>query len=312
MVLDYMFKKYDVIVFPKNFFNNDYKKDNFLPFYFKSKGHRVFYFNINLSNSYEVINKNDLFKIVNVSHGNTSLIAYQLDNIIKENSIKECIIYVENPRWKPFIEYLKEKYNFKVIFNCCENFKNCKLDVLSFDPNISNLCDEIITSNFKFYENEVKNDKRITFVKQYDIPNYIENIITDLYSLVSIVIVTYNNLKYTKQCINSIIEKTAYPNYELIIIDNDSKDETPLYLKELDAKYSNISVLLNRKNYGFAKANNIGINHANGDYIILLNNDTIVTRGWIGGLVKHLERNKTLGIIGPVTNNCGNEAKIDI
>lgn len=298
-----MINKYDIIVFPKNFFNNDYQRDNFLPSYFKEKGHRIFYFNINPANSFKVRNLTKYFKMIDISYGSSNIIAAQCDKIVIENSIKECIIYVENPRWQPFIAYLKEKYNCKVVFNCLENSK---------DNSLLNLSDVVITSNFELYEQTFKEDNRITAIEQSLIPNYIESAVKSLYKLVSIIIITYNNLKYTKQCIDSIIEKTAYPNYEIIIVDNNSQDETPMYLTKLEKEYSNVSTFLNNKNYGFAKANNIGIKHAKGDYIILLNNDTIVTRGWIGGLIKHLERINSLGIVGPVTNNCGNEAKIDI
>src|SRR5690606_2371026 len=55
-----------------------------------------------------------------------------------------------------------------------------------------------------------------------------------------------------------------------------------------------------------------GLKVASGEYLVLLNNDTFVTPGWVSTLVKHLQRDSTIGIIGPVTNNIGNEAKIDI
>jgi hypothetical protein len=105
---------------------------------------------------------------------------------------------------------------------------------------------------------------------------------------VSIILLTYNQLDYTKECFNSIIEKTAYPNYEIIIVDNKSQDDTPNYLRTIQSEYKNVKVILNEENYGFAKGNNIGINACDGDYIILLNNDTVVTRGWITGLIKHI------------------------
>lgn len=130
--------------------------------------------------------------------------------------------------------------------------------------------------------------------------------------MVSIIIVTFNNLNYTKECIQSILEKTAYPNYEIIIVDNKSRDNTPNYLKELEKQYSNVTIVLNEQNYGFAKGNNIGIKKAKGDYIILLNNDTVVTRGWVNGFIKHLERDNRLGLVGPVTNYAGSEAMINV
>ncbi len=85
-----------------------------------------------------------------------------------------------------------------------------------------------------------------------------------------------------------------------------------MYLKELEKQYSNVTIVLNEQNYGFAKGNNIGIKKAKGDYIILLNNDTVVTRGWITGFIKHLEKDERLGMIGPVTNHARNEARINV
>jgi len=129
---------------------------------------------------------------------------------------------------------------------------------------------------------------------------------------VSIVLLTYNQLEYTKECIDSIIYKTAYPNYELIIVDNASSDNTPEYLKQIETKNHNIKVFLNDKNLGFAAGNNVGISQSNGDYILLLNNDTVVTRGWLTNLIKHFDYDKKLGIIGPVTNSISNESKINV
>ena len=139
----------------------------------------------------------------------------------------------------------------------------------------------------------------------------LEQELKEVYPLVSIILVTYNNLHYTKQCMESLINKTAYPNYEVIIVDNDSKDETPLYLKRLEQEQEVVKVILNDTNAGFAGGNNIGIRASQGEYIILLNNDTLVTRGWITSLIKHLDKDK-IGMVGPVTNSIGNESQINI
>lgn len=130
---------------------------------------------------------------------------------------------------------------------------------------------------------------------------------------ISIVVLTYNNLKCNKGCIDSILRKTAYPAYELIIVDNASTDGTVEWLKELDQKHlPNVTVVLNKENLGFAAGNNVGMKLAKGDYVVLLNNDTLVTRGWLSGMVKHLENDEALGMCGPVTNSIGNEAKIRV
>ncbi|MEM3036312.1 MAG: glycosyltransferase [Thermoplasmata archaeon] len=128
----------------------------------------------------------------------------------------------------------------------------------------------------------------------------------------SIIVVTYNNIEYTKLCLESIISKTDYPNYEIIVVDNNSLDGTREYLQNIQKIISFIKVIFNNENTGFAKANNQGIQCASGDYIVFLNNDTVVTKGWLTKLIDYLDKYPEIGLIGPVTNSCGNEAKIDV
>ncbi|MCI0337267.1 MAG: glycosyltransferase [Acidobacteria bacterium] len=126
----------------------------------------------------------------------------------------------------------------------------------------------------------------------------------------SIIIVTYNNLVLTRLCLESIFKNTEYPNYEVIIVDNNSNDGTQSYLQSTSEKHDNLIIILNRINDGFAKATNQGIRKAKGAYLVLLNNDTIVPQGWLSRLLMHL-RDPAAGLVGPVTNFVGNEAKID-
>ena len=127
----------------------------------------------------------------------------------------------------------------------------------------------------------------------------------------SIIIVTYNNLALSKLCLESVLRNTEYPNFEVIVVDNDSKDDTPPYLQQLARLEPSVKVLLNKQNYGFAKANNQGIELATGEHIILLNNDAIVPPGWLSRLLRHLD-DPQVGMVGPVTNFVGNEARINV
>lgn len=129
---------------------------------------------------------------------------------------------------------------------------------------------------------------------------------------VSVVVVTYNNLDLTKDCLRSLELYSDYQNLEVIVVDNASSDGTPAFLTEWAARGEGRRVILNPDNRGFAAANNQGLAVAQGDYLVMLNNDTYVTPGWVATLVGHLRRNSALGMIGPVTNNIGNEARIDI
>lgn len=129
---------------------------------------------------------------------------------------------------------------------------------------------------------------------------------------VSLIVLTYNNLALTKECLESIELNTEYDNYEVIIVDNLSTDDTRNYLKKHYLGRINYTVIFNDENVGFAAGNNIGLENATGDILILLNNDTYVSPYWLGGLVKAFKRNPELGLVGPVTNNIGNESKINI
>ncbi len=122
--------------------------------------------------------------------------------------------------------------------------------------------------------------------------------------LVSIIMLTYNQLDDTKICVESLFKHTADVNYELIFVDNGStKDDTKTYLEDLKSKHSNIKVIFNDSNLGFACANNQGIEISEGEYVLLLNNDVILTDGWLGRMIAVAESDKNTGIVGPCTNH---------
>lgn len=129
---------------------------------------------------------------------------------------------------------------------------------------------------------------------------------------ISIVVLCYNQLDYTKMCVDSILRNTAYPHYEIVMVDNNSTDGTAAWMDELAAAHDNVKIVLNKTNRGFAGGNNDGIAVSGGEYIVLLNNDTIVTRGWLTGLVKQFAGNEKIGIVGPITNSAGNEAMVQL
>ncbi len=140
----------------------------------------------------------------------------------------------------------------------------------------------------------------------------LEETIKSIHPAVSIIVLTYNNLELTRACLNSLMEFTNYPNWELVIVDNASTDRSPDFLQKFAEGKDNVKLILNEENVGFAAGNNIGIKNSTGEYFVLLNNDTFVTRGWLWGLIRYFLKDNTLGLLGPVTNNIGNEAKIDI
>ncbi len=130
--------------------------------------------------------------------------------------------------------------------------------------------------------------------------------------MVSVIVLTYNNLEFTKACLRSLEEQSNWPQLEIIVVDNASSDGTREYLLDWAAGDGHRRAILNDSNLGFSAGNNVGLAAASGDYLILLNNDTCVTPNWIRTLVNHLKRNPDIGILGPVTNNIGNEARIEV
>ena len=83
-------------------------------------------------------------------------------------------------------------------------------------------------------------------------------------------------------------------------------------LAEMERRDPRIRVIRNSENRGFAAACNAGLSAASGDYLVLLNNDTVVTRGWATALVRQLAADPKLGLVGPVTNAIANAAKVDV
>lgn len=120
--------------------------------------------------------------------------------------------------------------------------------------------------------------------------------------LTSIIVLTWNQLPCTQECLASISAHTSEP-YELIIVDNGSTDGTVAWLHQQAHQDSRIRVIANDANLGFAKGCNQGIEAAQGEYILLLNNDVVVTAEWLSGLLESYQRKSQVGIVGPMTNN---------
>jgi GT2 family glycosyltransferase len=132
------------------------------------------------------------------------------------------------------------------------------------------------------------------------------------FPLVSVVIVTIDNLELNRQCVESLFERTAWPNLEVVVVDNGSTDGTAEYLSAARSRDPRLHVVLNPANAGFAAASNAGLRRARGEFLILLNNDTVLHRGWVSGLVRRLQADPSIGLLGPVTNAIGNEAQIEV
>jgi GT2 family glycosyltransferase/tetratricopeptide (TPR) repeat protein len=128
--------------------------------------------------------------------------------------------------------------------------------------------------------------------------------------LVSVIVLTYNNWDYTSACLAALCRHSDYPNLEIIVVDNASTDQTRDNLHRLALQDSRFRIVFNDTNLGFAGGNNVGLRLARGDFMVLLNNDTIVTRGWVRDLIRPMQLDPAIGLTGPLTNAIGNEQKV--
>jgi len=101
-------------------------------------------------------------------------------------------------------------------------------------------------------------------------------------SLVSIIILNYNAGDLLINCVKSVFE-TNYKNYEVIVVDNISKDNSH---KKCKKRFENIQLIENTENFGYCEGNNIGIRKARGEFIVILNPDTIVESNWLDEFLK--------------------------
>lgn len=133
----------------------------------------------------------------------------------------------------------------------------------------------------------------------------------NLKKIISIIIVTYSSRKHIDACINSITEQIYPESYvlEIIIVDNLSTDGTCDYIKE---KFPSLKIIENEENNGYGNGNNLGVKNAEGEYLIILNPDTIVEKGWLENLIEPLTKDKKLITIpkilvydGSLINGCG-------
>jgi len=120
-----------------------------------------------------------------------------------------------------------------------------------------------------------------------------------------IIVLVWNHLEYTRPCIESVLKHTKLP-CQLIIVDNDSNEETKQYLKGIRST-ENVSVTLitNEGNLGFVGGNNVGLRASEAAFACILNNDTVVSEGWLSEMIKVAEAEDRIGIVNPGSSTFG-------
>lgn len=134
----------------------------------------------------------------------------------------------------------------------------------------------------------------------------LESVPPPLLPEISIIIPVHNLIAYTEMCVESIGRHTP-EEHEIIVIDNGSEDGTRLYLE----RNSQIRAIYNQENRGFARAVNQGLRIAHGNYIIVLNNDCIVSSGWTRSLLRAAQKQE-VGIVGVMSNFVSHPQRINV
>lgn len=114
----------------------------------------------------------------------------------------------------------------------------------------------------------------------------------------SVIIPCWNALRYTKECLDSVLAGTREP-FEIIVVDNGSLDGTAAYVEALAKRKGNIRLIRNPTNLGFAKAVNQGMEKASGEYLAWLNSDVVVPLRWMDRLEAWFGRGPKIGAVGP-------------
>lgn len=114
----------------------------------------------------------------------------------------------------------------------------------------------------------------------------------------SIIIASYNTRDLTLAAVNSILGQKPEVSYEIIVVDDGSKDGSVEALKEIEKNNKRVKVILNKENLGYVRTNNKGIKAASGRYILLLNSDTVVKKGVLEKLINFARSHKDAGVVG--------------
>ena len=116
--------------------------------------------------------------------------------------------------------------------------------------------------------------------------------------LISIIIPNKDHVTDLRRCLDSLLEKTSYDNYEVIVVENNSTDPETFAYYETIRKHPAINVVRYEGEFNYSRINNFGVSHAKGEYLVLLNNDTeVVTRTWLEEMLMYAQR-EDVGAVG--------------
>ncbi|MCK0770240.1 glycosyltransferase [Chromohalobacter canadensis] len=156
---------------------------------------------------------------------------------------------------------------------------------------------ELVSTNEVLGQNLVNNIEY--YSKNHPAAPYLLN--HQLYT-VDIVIPVYNALEDVKRCLESVVKHTDNFRITTYIVDDASEENTTAFLRSFCKQHKGFELIEHKKNCGYTKTVNDGLKASKSDYVVTLNSDAIVTKGWLQGLVRCMRTGDRLGIVGPLSN----------
>lgn len=121
------------------------------------------------------------------------------------------------------------------------------------------------------------------------------------FPLIDIIVPVYNACDDVLLCLSSLVEKTDLVHRVIVVNDGDEQRTTEM-LSVFNSAFSHIEILDNPVNIGYTKSVNVGIQHSNAEWVVVLNSDTIVSDGWLGSLMNCALTSEKIGMVGPLSN----------
>lgn len=261
---------------------------NIISFIFKAK------FNIKKA----IIYKRAYKKILNLDLFNEEFYKNHYSSYYSGDGLEHYLFYGYKKGFAPSLDFNSFRY--------LEEYPDVKKSGLN--PLVHYALYGINEGKSKFPSQYIIKDRLLTLNKLYLNNQNLKN-----EPFVSIVLLNRNGLDHLKRLFKNFSRNTNYSNFELIFIDNGSNDGSVEYVKSLNTDF-NIKIIENNSNLSFSKANNIGVQAAEGEYILLLNNDVEPSFGWLNEMILTYLNNKDVGAVGaklvfPFYNNMESDYK---
>lgn len=230
---------------------------------------------------------------------------WNFEYLLSKNYVQNGVLYQREALIKHFKKFdlqLKQAYEYDMLLQFAQHFGKYNKEKLRHIPRIL----------YHASQSKQALDEEMHVLKKYLPQLQAESVVLDTnqirqihyvlpsdFPLVSLIIPTRNGLNIIRQCLDSVLKKTTYPCYEILIVDNGSDDpEILAYFEELVRTVSCIRVIRDDQPFNYAALNNHAVREAKGEFVLLLNNDTeVITPEWIERLLAHAIRPQ-IGAVG--------------